>query len=95
MRSASISPSGMTSISVMSMPRPWAQAIMSGISSALTSRSATALILTFMPAARAAAMPSSTTGRSPRRVIARNLSGSSVSSETLIRRTPRLASSSA
>ena len=58
------------------------------ISSSLTPLSATALILTFRPAACAASMPASTLSRSPQRVMARNLSGSSVSSETLMRSTP-------
>ena len=40
-------------------------------------------------------MPASTLSRSPQRVMARNLSGSSVSSETLMRLTPQSASSAA
>jgi hypothetical protein len=69
------------------MPRPCAQP--SGpISSSLTPFSATALILILRPAACAASMPAITLSRSPQRVIARNLSGSSVSSETLMRSTP-------
>ena len=43
--SAPISPIGMTSISVRSMPRPWLQRIRSSNSMSLTPRSATALIL--------------------------------------------------
>ena len=54
--------------------------------SSLKPLSATVLILTLSPAASAASMPVMTLSRSPQRVTARNLSGSSVSSETLIRR---------
>ena len=46
------------------------------------------LILTARPAARAASIPSITLSRSPQRVIAWNRSGRSVSSDTLMRRTP-------
>ena len=57
--------------------------------------SATALILIFRPAACAASIPAITWSSAPQRVMARNLSGSSVSSDTLIRRTPWAASSAA
>ena len=77
------------------MPLPCAHSISEGISSSFMSFSATALILTARPAARAASMPARTLSRSPQRVMARNFSGSSVSSETLMRRTPQSASSPA
>ena len=51
-RSAPISPIGMVSINVKSKPRPCAQRIRSSISSSLTSRSATVLILIAKPGAR-------------------------------------------
>ena len=44
-----MSPSGITSITVRSMPRPCAQASRSPISSSLTPLSATALIFTLQP----------------------------------------------
>jgi hypothetical protein len=50
------------------------------------------LILTLIPAFSAASMPLITPPKSPQRVIARNVAGSSVSSETLIRLTPQSAS---
>ena len=56
-RSSPMSPSGITSMMVMSMPRPCAQATRSPSSSSLTPLSATALILTLSPAAWAASMP--------------------------------------
>ena len=68
---------------------------MSASSSSLTPRSATALILTPSPAASAAARPSRTCSSRPQRVISVNLSLSSVSIETLIRRTPAAYRSSA
>ncbi|MNL55217.1 hypothetical protein D3C87_1786070 [compost metagenome] len=61
---------------------------MASISSSLTPRIATMLILMASPAAWAAAMPVSTSSIRPRRVICRKRSGSSVSRETLTRRTP-------
>ena len=70
------------------MPRPCAHSSRPAISSSLTPLSATALIFTCRPAACAASMPASTLSRSPQRVMARNLSASSVSSETLMRSTP-------
>ena len=73
------------------MPLPCAHSISEGISSSFMFFSATALILTARPAARAASMPASTLSRSPQRVMARNFAGSSVSSETLMRRTPQSA----
>ena len=94
-RPAPISPSGITSISVRSMPRPCAHSSSRGNSSPLTSLSATALILIFRPAACAASIPASTWSNAPQRVMARNFSASSVSSETLIRRTPAAAIASA
>ena len=60
----------------------------SGISSSLTPLSATALILTLSPARCAASIPFRTLSSSPQRVMVRNLSASSVSSETLMRLTP-------
>ena len=92
-RSSSIAPSGMTSMKVRSKPRPCAQSTSARASASLKPLSATALILTLSPAATAASMPFMTLSWSPQRVTARNLSGSSVSSETLIRRTPQSASS--
>ena len=80
---------------VSSMPRPCAHSSSAGNSSSFTPLSATALILTLSPAACAASMPAKTLSSSPQRVMARNLSGSSVSSETLMRRTPWPASSPA
>ena len=77
------------------MPRPCAHSSRAGNSSSFTPLSATALILTLRPAACAASMPARTLSSSPQRVMARNLSGSSVSSETLMRRTPWPASSAA
>ncbi len=77
------------------MPRPCAQAIIGTISASLTPLSATMLILTLSPAFCAASIPAITLSRSPRRVIALNFSRSRVSRETLMRRTPQLASSSA
>ena len=74
-RSSPMSPSGITSMKVRSMPRPCAQSTRSASSSSLTPLSATALILTLRPAACAASMPASTLSRSPQRVMARNLSG--------------------
>ena len=53
------------------------------------------LILTARPACCAASSPFMTTARSPRRVIALKLAGSRLSIDTLIRRTPALARSSA
>ena len=47
----------MVSIKVRPKPRPWAQRIMSSISSSFTSRSATVLILILRPARSAASMP--------------------------------------
>ena len=52
-----MSPSGITSMMVRSMPRPCDQATRSPSSSSLTPLSATALILTARPAACAASMP--------------------------------------
>ena len=75
------------------MPRPCDHARRSPSSSSFTPLSATALILTARPAFCAASMPASTLSSSPQRVIARNLSGSSVSSDTLMRFTPQSASS--
>src|SRR5262249_2859704 len=80
---------------VSSMPRPCAHSSSAGNSSSFTPLRATALILTLSPAACAASMPAKTLSSSPQRVMARNLSGSSVSSETLMRRTPWPTSSSA
>ena len=77
------------------MPRPCAQRSMSGNSASLKPLSATALSLILRPARSAASMPVITRERSPHRVIARNLSGSSVSTDTLMRLTPQSASSSA
>src|SRR5215470_1612311 len=59
-----------------------------GNSSSLMFLSATALILILRPADCAASIPASTLSSEPQRVIARNFSASSVSSETLIRRMP-------
>ena len=84
-----MSPIGITSISVSAMPLPCAHSISAGISSSFKFFSATALILTASPAARAASMPACTLSRSPQRVMARNFAGSSVSIETLMRRTPQ------
>ena len=67
------------------MPRPCAHSIRRGNSSSLTPLSATVLILIFSPAACAASMPAKTWSNEPQRVMARNFSGSSVSSETLRR----------
>ena len=91
MRPSPMSPIGITSISVSAMPLPCAHCISDGISSSFRFFSATALILTARPAARAASMPPRTLSRSPQRVIALNFAGSSVSSETLMRRTPQSA----
>ena len=55
-----MSPSGIVSISVRSMPRPCAKRTSSAISSSLTPFSATALILTASPASCAASIPPST-----------------------------------
>jgi len=55
------------------MPSPPAQRSISGISLSFTPLSATALILMARPAFCAAFRPSLTLGRSPQRVIWRNL----------------------
>src|SRR5450756_1379192 len=52
-------------------------------------------VLGGIEAARAASIPPSTLSRSPQRVMARNFAGSSVSIDTLMRRTPQSASSPA
>ena len=57
--------------------------------------SATQFSFTRRPAASAAFTPISTRGSAPQRVIARNFSASSVSSETLTRFTPQAAISAA
>jgi len=88
MRSSPVSPSGMTSISVMSIPLACAHSTMPAISEAFWCFSATVLIFTFKPADSAASMPFSTFETSPRRVICENFSGSSASRDTFTRRTP-------
>ena len=93
-RSPSISPIGMVSIRVRSKPSAPHQASMRSSSSSFTPLSATALILTCSPACFAASIPASTFSYLPQRVMARKRSGSSVSSETLIRRTPACTSAS-
>ena len=93
--SVPISPIGITSMMVMSKPCSPHQVSMSPSSSSLPPFSATALIFTLSPASRAASSPAMTLARSPQRVIARNRSGSSVSSEMLTRRTPASNSSPA
>ena len=75
MRLGSMSPSGMTSIRVRSMPRPCAHSIRSSISSSLTPFRATVLILTLRPASCAASIPAIHLARSPQRVIAPELLG--------------------
>ena len=85
----------MTSIKVRSCPFSPHQRTRSCISSSLTPFSATQLIFILRPAAVAASIPSITLSNFPHRVMARNFSGYSVSSETLTRRTPQAASCSA
>ena len=94
-RRSSTSPSGMVSIRLIAWPWACAHATRSGISRSFTPRIATVLSLTCKPASRAAAIPSSTCGSASRRERARKVSGSRVSSETLIRRTPARARFSA
>ncbi len=77
------------------MSRAAQNAVRANSSSSLNPFSATALSFTRSPAACAASMPLSTLARSPRRVMVRNLSASSVSSETFTRRTPAAARSPA
>ena len=72
----SISPSGMVSISVRSKPSAPHQATIRSSSSSLTPLSATALILTWSPAAFAASIPAITLSNLPQRVIASNRSRS-------------------
>ncbi len=90
-----MSPIGMTSMKVRSISRAAHQAASGNRSSSLTPFNATVLIFTRSPALCAASIPSSTCGSRPQRVIAANFAGSSVSSETLTRRTPASASSTA
>ena len=85
----------MTSMKVRSKPRPCAHLTSPKASSSLKPFKATVLILILSPAAAAASIPARTTLKSPQRVTWRNLSGSSVSSETLMRLTPQSASSAA
>ena len=84
-----MSPIGMTSMKVRSKPSSPHHAISRSNSSSLTPFSATQLILMASPASRAALRPASTLSSLPQRVIASNLCGSSVSMQTLMRRTPR------
>ena len=91
-----MSPIGMTSMSARSKPRSPHQRTRSSNSSSFTPLSATDVELDRgARRASAASMPSSTLSSLPQRVIAANFAGSSVSSETLIRRTPAAFSSPA
>ena len=85
----------MTSINVRSMSRAAHQSVSCSSSSSLKPFRATELILTRSPAFWAASMPRNTWGRRPQRVISANFFSSSVSSETLMRRTPAAKRSSA
>ena len=77
-------------------PSAIAQCSRSGASCSLTPRSSTELILTgSSPAERAARTPASTSGSRRRRLRVAKVSGSSVSSEMLIRSSPAAASPAA
>ena len=78
----------MTSMKVRSRSLLAHHSIRDSSSSSLNPFRATVLILTRIPADRAFSIPSRTWGSRPQRVIRANLSGSRVSSETLILLTP-------
>ena len=82
---------GMTSMKVRSMPRDAHHSASANSSSSLKPARATVLIFTCRPAAWAASMPRRTCGSRPQRVTRANFASSSVSRDTLIRRTPAAA----